>query len=82
MIYINKYCIFVKCNCDKYYLIVNKIKKSKNMKQFYNTRICKYLIYSAMYYVMYKIFGFELTVIIALANVAGELDYNCTNRKF
>lgn len=51
------------------------------MKEFYNTRICKYLIYSAMYYVMYKIFGFELTVIIALANVAGDLDYNYTNRK-
>ena len=52
------------------------------MKQIYNSRICKYLIYSAMYYVMYKIFGVELVVVIALSHIIGDLDYNYTNRKF
>lgn len=50
------------------------------MKEFYDSRLGKYLINLVLYYLGYKIFGFEITMIIIGGTILGELDYQFKNR--
>ena len=43
--------------------------------KWYKERVFNYLIHSLLYYVFYKVSGFELAVIIALGQIIGEMHY-------
>lgn len=49
-------------------------------KEFYDSRLGKYLAYGLIYVMFWKFAGFEVTVIIIGATILGELDYQFRNR--
>ena len=49
-------------------------------KEFYDSRLGKYLSYCLIYILMWKIFGFEITIVNIGGMILGELDYQFRNR--
>jgi hypothetical protein len=47
----------------------------KLFRKVYNTRLGKYLIYGSFYILMWKLAGFEFTMIVMGCTILGELDY-------
>jgi len=51
----------------------------KNNESWSNSRVVQYLIYSFIYWVMWKITGFEFTVIVGIGQLMGEIVYLSKN---
>ena len=51
------------------------------MKNWFNKRIILYIIYMLTFYIFWRIFGFEFTVIIALGQIMGEVVYKKNNNE-
>lgn len=49
-------------------------------KEFYDSRLGKYLSYGLINLIFWKIGGFELAMIIIVSIIIGELDYQFRNR--
>ena len=46
------------------------------MKEFYASRLGKYLTNTLLMFIYYYIFGFEFAVLLGIGAMAGEMDYN------
>ena len=58
-----------------FYIACQASVKITDMK-WYKTRVVQYVIFGLIYYAFWKISGnFELTVIIALGQIVGEMHY-------
>ena len=49
--------------------------------KWYKERVFHYVIYSFLYYVIYKLSGFEFSVIIALGQIIGEIHFQQENKE-
>ncbi|MCK9417256.1 hypothetical protein M0Q97_11470 [Candidatus Dojkabacteria bacterium] len=47
--------------------------------KWYKTRIIQYVIFGLIYWIFFRLFGFELAVIIALGQIVGEMHYKEEN---
>mgnify|MGYP003626500461 CR=1 FL=1 len=45
------------------------------LERIQNSRVFKYVIFSSIYLVMYKLTTFEFTVLTALGQIVGEMHY-------
>ena len=44
--------------------------------KWYETRFAQYAFYTILYFTFWKLAGFELTAIIALSQIMGEIRFN------
>ncbi len=51
------------------------------MKTLYNNRITQYVIYGFLYMIIWKFAGFEISVLLCLSTILGEIHYQEMNRK-
>lgn len=49
-------------------------------KELYDSRLGKYLSYCLIYVLMWKFFGFEVTIVTIGGTILGELDYQFRQR--
>jgi hypothetical protein len=52
-----------------------------NWNDFYNSRLAQYIIYTLIYFIWWKIAGFEFAVIACLGAILGEIHFQDINRK-
>lgn len=45
------------------------------MEKFINTRVGRVILYTLLYGTVYKLIGFEITIITMMATVLAELDF-------
>ena len=50
-------------------------EKEFKMKNFLKTRQGQYLIYISIFYVFWRVAGIELTIVVALGQILGEIHF-------